>query len=158
MGLGWGTCNSCSLGPACEVNLTLEGQLEPQGTLSTPYFPSYYSPSTRCSWHLTVSPAPRPPTCPLLRAPRGCPRTPAGRGALSRLCLSTHRLSPECKSLGAGMAGVVQVWLRWPRQCMFVEWLTNFSPSWCSALAGLLLLLLSWEVGPSSRPQPKAIW
>ncbi|KAK2488787.1 hypothetical protein MC885_015110, partial [Smutsia gigantea] len=39
---------------ACEVNLTLEGRLEPQGALRTPYFPSYYSPSTRCSWHLTV--------------------------------------------------------------------------------------------------------
>ncbi|XP_040325414.1 transmembrane protease serine 6 isoform X3 [Herpailurus yagouaroundi] len=39
---------------ACEVNLTLEGRLEPQGVLSTPYFPSYYSPSTHCSWHLMV--------------------------------------------------------------------------------------------------------
>uniref|UniRef100_A0A8C5UUX6 Transmembrane protease serine 6 n=1 Tax=Microcebus murinus TaxID=30608 RepID=A0A8C5UUX6_MICMU len=38
----------------CEVNLTLEGRLEPQGILSTPYFPSYYSPSTHCSWHFTV--------------------------------------------------------------------------------------------------------
>ncbi|XP_045042836.2 transmembrane protease serine 6 isoform X3 [Desmodus rotundus] len=40
----------------CEVNLTLEGQLETQGVLSTPYFPSYYSPSTHCSWHLKVPP------------------------------------------------------------------------------------------------------
>lgn len=40
------------------MNLTLEGRLEPQGVLSTPYFPSYYSPSTHCSWHLTVSPQP----------------------------------------------------------------------------------------------------
>uniref|UniRef100_A0A8D0PQ22 Transmembrane protease serine 6 n=2 Tax=Sus scrofa TaxID=9823 RepID=A0A8D0PQ22_PIG len=39
---------------ACEVNLTLEDRLEPQGILSTPYFPSYYSPSTHCSWHFTV--------------------------------------------------------------------------------------------------------
>ncbi|KFO36711.1 transmembrane protease serine 6 isoform X2 [Fukomys damarensis] len=39
---------------ACQVNLTLEGRLEPQGALSTPYFPSYYSPNTHCSWHLTV--------------------------------------------------------------------------------------------------------
>ncbi|XP_006156590.1 transmembrane protease serine 6 [Tupaia chinensis] len=39
---------------ACELNLTLEGRLDPQGVLSTPYFPSYYSPSTHCSWHLTV--------------------------------------------------------------------------------------------------------
>ncbi|KAF5919803.1 hypothetical protein HPG69_009792, partial [Diceros bicornis minor] len=39
---------------ACEVNLTLEGRLEPQGALRTPYFPSYYSPSTHCSWHFTV--------------------------------------------------------------------------------------------------------
>ncbi|XP_025782248.1 transmembrane protease serine 6 [Puma concolor] len=40
--------------PSCEVNLTLEGRPEPQGVLSTPYFPSYYSPSTHCSWHLMV--------------------------------------------------------------------------------------------------------
>ncbi|XP_054430487.1 transmembrane protease serine 6 isoform X1 [Pteronotus mesoamericanus] len=39
---------------ACEANLTLEGQLETQGILSTPYFPSYYAPSTHCSWHLKV--------------------------------------------------------------------------------------------------------
>ncbi|XP_054997110.1 transmembrane protease serine 6 [Sorex araneus] len=39
---------------ACEANLTLERRLEPQGTLSTPYFPSYYSPTTHCYWHLTV--------------------------------------------------------------------------------------------------------
>ncbi|XP_006865341.1 PREDICTED: transmembrane protease serine 6 [Chrysochloris asiatica] len=39
---------------ACQVNLTLEGRLDLQGVLSTPYFPSYYSPSTHCSWHLTV--------------------------------------------------------------------------------------------------------
>lgn len=38
----------------CQVNVTLEGRLEQQGFLSTPYFPSYYSPSTQCSWHLTV--------------------------------------------------------------------------------------------------------
>uniref|UniRef100_A0A8C6W7C1 Transmembrane protease serine 6 n=1 Tax=Nannospalax galili TaxID=1026970 RepID=A0A8C6W7C1_NANGA len=38
----------------CQVNLTLEGRLDKQGFLSTPYFPSYYSPSTHCSWHLTV--------------------------------------------------------------------------------------------------------
>ncbi|XP_073940515.1 transmembrane protease serine 6 isoform X2 [Castor canadensis] len=39
---------------ACQVNLTLESHLDPQGVLSTPYFPSYYSPTTHCSWHLTV--------------------------------------------------------------------------------------------------------
>lgn len=39
---------------ACEANLTLERRLEPQGTLRTPYFPSYYAPTTRCYWHLTV--------------------------------------------------------------------------------------------------------
>ncbi|XP_031204396.1 transmembrane protease serine 6 isoform X1 [Mastomys coucha] len=38
----------------CQVNLTLEGRLDPQGFLRTPYYPSYYSPSTHCSWHLTV--------------------------------------------------------------------------------------------------------
>ncbi|EHH65809.1 hypothetical protein EGM_02652 [Macaca fascicularis] len=39
---------------ACEVNLTLDDRLDSQGVLSTPYFPSYYSPRTHCSWHLTV--------------------------------------------------------------------------------------------------------
>ncbi|XP_055108667.1 transmembrane protease serine 6 isoform X2 [Symphalangus syndactylus] len=39
---------------ACEVNLTLDDRLDSQGILSTPYFPSYYSPRTHCSWHLTV--------------------------------------------------------------------------------------------------------
>ncbi|XP_047297126.1 transmembrane protease serine 6 isoform X3 [Homo sapiens] len=39
---------------ACEVNLTLDNRLDSQGVLSTPYFPSYYSPQTHCSWHLTV--------------------------------------------------------------------------------------------------------
>ncbi|XP_077908919.1 transmembrane protease serine 6 isoform X4 [Ictidomys tridecemlineatus] len=39
---------------ACQVNVTLEGRLDTQGVLSTPYFPSYYSPSTHCSWHITV--------------------------------------------------------------------------------------------------------
>ncbi|XP_063094544.1 transmembrane protease serine 6 isoform X1 [Cavia porcellus] len=39
---------------ACKVNLSLEDRLDAQGALSTPYFPSYYSPSTHCSWHLTV--------------------------------------------------------------------------------------------------------
>ncbi|EDL29681.1 transmembrane serine protease 6, isoform CRA_c, partial [Mus musculus] len=38
----------------CQVNLTLEGRLDTQGFLRTPYYPSYYSPSTHCSWHLTV--------------------------------------------------------------------------------------------------------
>uniref|UniRef100_A0A8C5NZB2 Transmembrane protease serine 6 n=1 Tax=Jaculus jaculus TaxID=51337 RepID=A0A8C5NZB2_JACJA len=38
----------------CQVNLTLEEGLHQQGTFSTPYFPSYYSPSTHCSWHFTV--------------------------------------------------------------------------------------------------------
>ncbi|OBS69392.1 hypothetical protein A6R68_02010 [Neotoma lepida] len=38
----------------CQVNLTLEGRLDLQGFLRTPYYPSYYSPSTHCSWHLTV--------------------------------------------------------------------------------------------------------
>uniref|UniRef100_I3NFA4 Transmembrane protease serine 6 n=1 Tax=Ictidomys tridecemlineatus TaxID=43179 RepID=I3NFA4_ICTTR len=38
----------------CQVNVTLEGRLDTQGVLSTPYFPSYYSPSTHCSWHITV--------------------------------------------------------------------------------------------------------
>ncbi|KAM8978101.1 transmembrane protease serine 6 [Sarcophilus harrisii] len=38
----------------CQVNLTLEGKLELQGNISTPYYPSYYSPSTHCTWHLMV--------------------------------------------------------------------------------------------------------
>lgn len=49
-------CNTPLFRAACEANLTLERRLEPQGTLSTPYFPSYYSPTTHCYWHLTVSP------------------------------------------------------------------------------------------------------
>lgn len=27
------------------------------------------------------------------------------------------------------VAGVANVWLCWPQQCLFAEWLTNFSPS-----------------------------
>ncbi|XP_036614969.1 transmembrane protease serine 6 [Trichosurus vulpecula] len=38
----------------CQVNLTLESNLELQGNISTPYYPSYYSPSTHCTWHLMV--------------------------------------------------------------------------------------------------------
>ncbi|GAB1299552.1 Transmembrane protease serine 6 [Apodemus speciosus] len=38
----------------CQVNLTLDGRLDRQGFLRTPYYPSYYSPSTHCSWHLRV--------------------------------------------------------------------------------------------------------
>ncbi|KAH0518736.1 Transmembrane protease serine 6 [Microtus ochrogaster] len=38
----------------CKVNLTLEVRLDLQGFLHTPYYPSYYSPRTHCSWHLTV--------------------------------------------------------------------------------------------------------
>lgn len=51
----------------CQVNLTLEGRLDTQGFLRTPYYPSYYSPSTHCSWHLTVSSSP-PAACPVPRA------------------------------------------------------------------------------------------
>lgn len=51
------------------MNLTLESHLDPQGVLSTPYFPSYYSPTTHCSWHLTVSPT-------LLQTSSLCPELP----------------------------------------------------------------------------------
>uniref|UniRef100_A0A6I8NWI8 Transmembrane serine protease 6 n=1 Tax=Ornithorhynchus anatinus TaxID=9258 RepID=A0A6I8NWI8_ORNAN len=38
----------------CAMNLTLEESLELQGPIRTPYYPSYYSPSTHCTWHLKV--------------------------------------------------------------------------------------------------------
>ncbi|KAJ1173681.1 hypothetical protein NDU88_005507 [Pleurodeles waltl] len=39
---------------ACEEMLVLKPGLELQGNISTPYYPSYYSPTTNCSWHITV--------------------------------------------------------------------------------------------------------
>ncbi|XP_008494056.2 transmembrane protease serine 6 isoform X1 [Calypte anna] len=39
---------------ACEVNITLQEGLEPQGKIRTPHYPSYYSPHTQCTWHMTV--------------------------------------------------------------------------------------------------------
>uniref|UniRef100_A0A8C3BJ40 Transmembrane serine protease 6 n=1 Tax=Cairina moschata TaxID=8855 RepID=A0A8C3BJ40_CAIMO len=39
---------------ACEVNITLREGLELQGKISTPHYPSYYSPNTQCTWHMTV--------------------------------------------------------------------------------------------------------
>ncbi|XP_029445926.1 transmembrane protease serine 6 [Rhinatrema bivittatum] len=39
---------------ACEQNLTLREGFEMQGSISTPYYPSYYSPKTNCIWHFTV--------------------------------------------------------------------------------------------------------
>uniref|UniRef100_A0A8C8SDZ8 Transmembrane serine protease 6 n=1 Tax=Pelusios castaneus TaxID=367368 RepID=A0A8C8SDZ8_9SAUR len=39
---------------ACQVNLTLQGGLEMQGKINTPHYPSYYSPNTHCTWHMTV--------------------------------------------------------------------------------------------------------
>lgn len=43
-----------SLFTACEVNITLRESLELQGKISTPHYPSYYSPNTQCTWHMTV--------------------------------------------------------------------------------------------------------
>uniref|UniRef100_A0A8D0EXR2 Transmembrane serine protease 6 n=1 Tax=Strix occidentalis caurina TaxID=311401 RepID=A0A8D0EXR2_STROC len=40
---------------ACEVNITLREGLELQGKIGTPHYPSYYSPNTQCTWHMTVS-------------------------------------------------------------------------------------------------------
>ncbi|NXH16381.1 TMPS6 protease, partial [Bucco capensis] len=39
---------------ACEVNITLQEGLELQGKIGTPHYPSYYSPNTQCTWHMTV--------------------------------------------------------------------------------------------------------
>ncbi|XP_054843817.1 transmembrane protease serine 6 [Eublepharis macularius] len=39
---------------ACQMNLTLQGSLEKQGNIKTPYYPSYYAPNTQCTWHMTV--------------------------------------------------------------------------------------------------------
>lgn len=122
MSWGRGTlCNSCSRGPACEVNLTLEGRLEPQGVLSTPYFPSYYSPSTHCSWHLTVSPAPCHPSAL-------CPEHPValGRPQLGGDQCPGSADAPAGRALGANpsrraVTGVAKVCLCGPPSCLFVE-------------------------------------
>ncbi|NXC12751.1 TMPS6 protease, partial [Corythaeola cristata] len=39
---------------ACEVNITLREGMELQGKIGTPHYPSYYSPNTQCTWHMTV--------------------------------------------------------------------------------------------------------
>ncbi|XP_053922225.1 transmembrane protease serine 6 isoform X3 [Cuculus canorus] len=39
---------------ACEVNISLQEGLELQGKIGTPHYPSYYSPNTQCTWHMTV--------------------------------------------------------------------------------------------------------
>uniref|UniRef100_A0A8C9F073 Transmembrane serine protease 6 n=1 Tax=Pavo cristatus TaxID=9049 RepID=A0A8C9F073_PAVCR len=39
---------------ACGVNITLQEGLELQGKISTPHYPSYYSPNTQCTWHMLV--------------------------------------------------------------------------------------------------------
>ncbi|XP_069509114.1 transmembrane protease serine 6 [Ambystoma mexicanum] len=39
---------------ACEENLELKPGLDIQGSIRTPHYPSYYSPATNCSWHITV--------------------------------------------------------------------------------------------------------
>ncbi|NXG09241.1 TMPS6 protease, partial [Sakesphorus luctuosus] len=39
---------------ACEVNITLREDLELQGKIGTPHYPSYYSPNTQCTWHMMV--------------------------------------------------------------------------------------------------------
>ncbi|NXD09997.1 TMPS6 protease, partial [Nothocercus nigrocapillus] len=39
---------------ACKVNITLREGLKLQGKIGTPHYPSYYSPNTHCTWHLTV--------------------------------------------------------------------------------------------------------
>lgn len=85
--------------PACQVNVSLEGRLDTQGVLSTPYFPSYYSPSTHCSWHITVSPAPLPTAL--------CPERPTGLGTQDRkgqclVLLKAHRLRSGCQSCQGG--------------------------------------------------------
>ncbi|NWQ61168.1 TMPS6 protease, partial [Neopipo cinnamomea] len=39
---------------ACKVNITLREDLELQGKIGTPHYPSYYSPNTQCTWHMMV--------------------------------------------------------------------------------------------------------
>ncbi|XP_003202311.1 transmembrane protease serine 6 [Meleagris gallopavo] len=39
---------------ACGVNITLREGLDLQGKISTPHYPSYYSPNTQCTWHMSV--------------------------------------------------------------------------------------------------------
>nr|XP_033788727.1 transmembrane protease serine 6 [Geotrypetes seraphini] len=39
---------------ACEENIILQAGLEMQGNIKTPYYPSYYSPNTNCTWYITV--------------------------------------------------------------------------------------------------------
>ncbi|XP_044297103.1 transmembrane protease serine 6 isoform X2 [Varanus komodoensis] len=39
---------------ACQMTLTLRGTWELQGSIKTPYYPSYYAPNTQCTWHMTV--------------------------------------------------------------------------------------------------------
>lgn len=43
-----------SLFTACGVNITLREGLDLQGKISTPHYPSYYSPNTQCTWHMSV--------------------------------------------------------------------------------------------------------
>lgn len=43
---------------ACGVNITLREGLELQGKISTPHYPSYYSPNTQCTWHMSVRASP----------------------------------------------------------------------------------------------------
>lgn len=57
---------------ACEVNITLREDLDLQGKIGTPHYPSYYSPNTQCTWHMTVRASshksihPIPKTCAAL--------------------------------------------------------------------------------------------
>ncbi|XP_043923954.1 transmembrane protease serine 6 [Protopterus annectens] len=39
---------------ACEADFILERQLAIQGSVSTPYFPSYYAPNTKCLWRFKL--------------------------------------------------------------------------------------------------------
>uniref|UniRef100_H3AC92 Transmembrane serine protease 6 n=1 Tax=Latimeria chalumnae TaxID=7897 RepID=H3AC92_LATCH len=38
----------------CNANITLKARLGVQGTISTPYFPSYYTSNAQCTWQMTV--------------------------------------------------------------------------------------------------------
>lgn len=109
----------CSLGPDCQVNLTLEGRLDLQGILSTPYFPSYYSPSTHCSWHLMVS---------LPSVPRGGEDSwpPRPRLALGAGECSISAEVPTAQVLGIKLVSRQQLWPRSPSVgCSGARWLSD---------------------------------
>lgn len=72
-----------SLFTACEVNITLQERLEMQGKIGTPHYPSYYSPNTQCTWHMTVRTSSHKSIHPVPGTPLVLPAS--GKGAASAL-------------------------------------------------------------------------